>query len=88
MMTVDLEMCDGKDAGAPTGENGRLALVPGTRLHGLRSDNTGTKSAGVITEEYCTHLSDGFHTNKHVCKEITIISIKKLCCKSMGYSHL
>ena len=80
-MTVDPEMCDGRDAGAPTGENGRLALVPGTHLHGLRSHSSVTKSARVITEN-CTCPSDDFHTNERVCKEITITSVKKLCCKS------
>lgn len=87
-MTADSEMCDGRDAGAPTGENGRLALVPGTHLRGLRSHSTVTKSARVIIEENCTCLSDDFHTNERVCKEITITSVKKLCCKSVGYSHL
>lgn len=47
-----------------------------------------TKSARVIIEENCRCLSDDFHTNERVCKEITITSVKKLCCKSVGYSHL
>lgn len=64
------------------GRMAALLLHQGPAYTGCVPTKTMKKSAWVITEKYCPHLSDDFRTNKRACKEITIISIKKLCCYS------
>ncbi|VCW84491.1 unnamed protein product [Gulo gulo] len=47
------------------------------------------KAAWAITEKYYTRLGHDFHTNTHVCKEITIKPSEELCSRIAGsITHL
>ncbi|KAF5918407.1 small ribosomal subunit protein eS17-like [Diceros bicornis minor] len=43
------------------------------------------RAAWVIIEKYYILLGNDFHTNKHMCKEITLIPNQKVCNNLTGY---